>query len=65
VNTLNLSDLPAVTTIEFLQWIIDNKIGNWEELMRFIARYEDWWEKGTIPFECSDEEAILIILRWS
>jgi hypothetical protein len=64
MNTINLAHLPAGTSIEFLTWVIDNRVGNWEQLMLSIARHEYWYKKE-IPFECSDEEATLIILRWS
>lgn len=65
MNTLNLANLPAGTSIEFIQWIIDSKIGNWSELMVFIASHHDWHKKKLIPFECTDEEASFIILRWT
>ena len=63
--TLNLAELPAAQTVEFLTWTITNQIGNWRELIAFIAQYDDWHHRETIPFECSKEEAVMIMLRWS
>ena len=63
--TLNLAQLPAATTVEFLLWIHANKIGNYDNLYRFIAQDESWHMRETIPFECSEKEAIWIMLRWS
>jgi hypothetical protein len=62
---LNLANLPAAITVDFILWIVDNKIGNWEDLLGFIGTYEDWYLKEVVPFECTDREATLIILRWT
>lgn len=63
--TLDLTKLPAAQTVEFLVWVVTNQIGNWRELIAFIAQYDDWHQRETIPFECSESEAVMIILRWS
>lgn len=63
--TLNLAKLPAAQTVEFLVWITTNQIGNWRDLMKFIALDETWYHRETIPFECSEEEAVMVMLRWS
>lgn len=65
MNTINLADLPLSTTTDFLIWIIEHKIGNWEALFKFISCDESWHLRETIPFECSDKESTLILLRWS
>ncbi len=64
MNTLNLANLPAGTSIKFITWIVDNEIGNWVDLMVFIAAHHDWHEKELIPFECTDKEATFVILKW-
>lgn len=63
--TLNLAQLPSALTTDFLVWIIENKIGNHQDLYRFIALDETWYQKEIIPFECSEKEASWILLRWS
>ena len=63
--TLNLAELPAVRTVEFLLWIHTNKIGNYENLYRFIAEDESWYLRETVPFECTEKEAMWVILKWS
>lgn len=63
--TLNLAQLPATQTVEFLVWICTNQIGNWNSLAKFIASDETWYLRETIPFECTEQEAVWIMLRWS
>jgi len=63
--TLNLAQLPAAQSVEFLVWIVTNQIGNWDSLARFIASDESWHHKETIPFECTEQEAIWVMLMWS
>jgi hypothetical protein len=63
--TLNLAQLPASISVEFLVWVVTNQIGNWDTLARFIASDETWHHRETIPFECTEQEAMLIMLKWS
>ncbi len=63
--TLNLAQLPAAKTVGFLVWVVTNQIGNWDSLARFIASDEQWYYRETIPFECTEQEALLIMLRWA
>lgn len=63
--TLNLAQLPMVTSVDFLLWISDHNIGNWQSLLELIFSDDTWYRKETIPFECSEEEAVMIMLRWS
>lgn len=65
--TLNLAQLPAVSaqTLEFLVWIVTNQIGNWDSLAQFIASDETWYQREIIPFECTEKEALWIMLRWA
>jgi hypothetical protein len=71
VYTLNLAQLPAGCgeeirpSIDFISWICEQKIGNWQQLMLFIALDPEWHKQELIPFECSEEEAVMIMLRWS
>jgi hypothetical protein len=62
---LDLAKLPAAQTVDFLVWIIEHQIGNWRELISFIAQYDNWHHRETIPFECSEQEAMIVMLRWS
>jgi hypothetical protein len=64
-HTLNLALLPAARQVDFLVWIIENQIGNHQDLLGFIANDERWHLQETIPFECSKQEALWILLRWS
>lgn len=65
MHTLNLAQLPAAQTVEFLVWIVTNQIGNWDSLAKFIASDETWYHREVIPFECTKQEAVWIMLRWS
>lgn len=63
--TLNLANLPAAQSVDFLVWIVKNQIGNHQALLRFIAQDETWYLRETIPFECDEKEAMWIVLKWS
>jgi hypothetical protein len=63
--TLNLAQMPFGTSIEFLQWVFDRKIGNYLQLMVLVATDPDWYKQESIPFECSEKEATFVVLRWS
>jgi len=63
--SVNLTTYPAAISIEFIRWVIDNKIGNWTNLLEIIAADADWYKRETITFECTEGEAIFIALRWS
>lgn len=63
--TLNLANLPAAQSVDFLVWIFKNQIGNHQDLFKFIAQDESWYLRETIPFECDEKEAMWISLRWS
>lgn len=63
--TMNLAQLPASKTVDFLVWIVTNQIGNYRSLLEFIASDELWYHKETIPFECSESEVTWIVLNWS
>ena len=65
IYSMNLAQLPVSKTVDFLVWIIDNKIGNYQSLSAFIASDEKWHHSENIPFKCSELEAILVMLRWS
>lgn len=62
---LNLANLPLGTFISILEWICENRIGDWKSLAEFVANDPDWYKKEMIPFECSDAEATMFMLRWS
>lgn len=63
--TLNLAQMSFGTSIAFLQWVFDHKIGNHEQLMMLLASNPDWYKEKLIPFECSEKEATFVILKWS
>ena len=63
--TLNLAELPATKSVEFLVWVVTNQIGNYMSLLELITKDINWHYKTSIPFECSEQEAILVILRWA
>lgn len=63
--TMNLAQLPAYKSVDFLVWIVTNQIGNYQELIKFIASDENWHHSETINFECSEQEATLIRLVWT
>jgi hypothetical protein len=63
--TMNLAQLPASKSVDFLVWVVTNQIGNYQSLLKFIASDELWNRSETITFECSEEEATWILLRWS
>lgn len=63
--TMNLAQLPASKSVDFLVWICENQIGNYQDLYRFIARDETWYLRENIPFECSEQEVTWVLLRWS
>jgi hypothetical protein len=65
VYTLNLAQMPFGISIEFLQYVFNHKIGNYRQLMMLVATDPDWYKQELIPFECSDEEATFVILKWS
>lgn len=62
MNTLNISDLQMRIAFDFLDWAIENKIGNWKNLDDPYYRVV---QAQSVIFEFSDEEATLIQLRWS
>lgn len=63
--TLNLAELPATKSVEFLVWVVTNQIGNYLSLLELITKDIDWHYKTSIPFECTEQEATLVILRWA
>jgi hypothetical protein len=63
--TLNLAELPATKSVEFLVWVVTNQIGNYRSLIKLMTKDIDWYYKTSIPFECTEQEATLVILRWS
>lgn len=63
--TLNLANMPSTLCVDFIVWIGVNKIGNYQGLYRFIALDEAWYFREHIPFECSEPEASIIVLKWS
>lgn len=63
MTTVNLSNLSVEFSTKFVQWIIDNKIGNWSYILKQLVLYDDW-DKRDLLFVCSDEEATFIALRW-
>lgn len=65
MNTINLANLSLGIGVDFLIWVIEHRIGNWESLFRLIAVNSKWYEQEYIPFECSDKEATLISLKWA
>ncbi len=63
--TLNLAELPATKSVEFLVWVFTNQIGNHQSLLELITKDINWHYKTSIPFECTEQEATLVILRWA
>ena len=63
MRQLNIAQLPLGTSMEFLLWVTQNQIGNWEKLLEFIANDSDWHKQQVIPFECSEEESTMVLLR--
>jgi len=63
--TLNLAELPATKSVEFLVWVVTNQIGNYLSLLELITKDINWHYKTSIPFECTEQEATLVILRWA
>lgn len=63
--TLDLAKLPTAQTVDFLTWVVTNQVGNWRDLLAFIAQYDDWHHRETIPFECSESEAMVVLLKWA
>ena len=63
--TLNLAELPATKSVEFLVWVVTNQIGNYRSLLELMTKDIDWYYKTSIPFECTEQEATLVILRWA
>lgn len=62
---MNLAQLPASKSVEFLVWVVTNQIGNYQSLLEFIASDEQWHHRENITFECTEQEAIWIMLKWS